>query len=129
MERHASNDATGARETPFHAGPGETMDIGKRLSLVDWQKLSEDLDNVGYAVLPALLARSHCEMVRDLFDEADLFRSQIVMERYNFGQGEYKYFNYPLPDAVSELRILIYPHLVPVANRWHAAMKIGYSFP
>jgi uncharacterized protein len=105
------------------------MDIGKRLSLVDWQKLSEDLDNVGYAVLPALLARSHCEMVRDLFDEADLFRSRIVMERYNFGQGEYKYFNYPLPDAVSELRTLIYPHLVPVANRWHAAMKIGSRFP
>ena len=58
-----------------------------------------------------------------------LYRSRIVMARHGFGQGEYKYFAYPLPDIVGALRTALYPHLVPVANRWNAAMGIDTRYP
>jgi hypothetical protein len=51
------------------------------------------------------------------------------MGRHGFGRGEYKYFRYPLPALVQTLRTALYPHLVPVANRWHAAMGIERRFP
>jgi hypothetical protein len=51
------------------------------------------------------------------------------MERYAFGRGEYKYFRYPLPDVVGRLRQSLYPHLAPIANRWHDAMRIAERFP
>jgi hypothetical protein len=129
MVRHSSDVGAQERDSQLQISPSETADVIEKLALVDWQKMSEDLDGLGYAVLPTLLAKQHCEAVCDLYDEPDLFRSRIVMERYNFGQGEYKYFDYPLPDLVSDLRTAIYPHLVPVANRWHEAMHIASRFP
>jgi hypothetical protein len=50
------------------------------------------------------------------------------MERHGFGRGEYKYFNYPLPDLVAALRTAIYPQLVPIANRWNKAMDIDVRY-
>jgi hypothetical protein len=58
-----------------------------------------------------------------------MFRSTIVMARHNFGRGEYRYFNYPLPDPVAALRATLYARLVPIANRWHAAMRMEGDFP
>ena len=112
-----------------HVSTHVTADVGEKLVLVDWEKMSEGLDNFGYAILPKLLTRPQCDTVRDLYDTTDLFRSRIVMERYNFGLGEYKYFDYPLPDLVQDLRTAIYPNLVPIANRWHEAMHIESRFP
>jgi hypothetical protein len=51
------------------------------------------------------------------------------MDRHGFGRGEYKYFGYPLPDIIAELRTWIYPHLVPIANCWNAAMGIDVRYP
>ena len=59
----------------------------------------------------------------------DIFRSRIVMGRHGFGRGEYKYFNYPLPGIISKLRALMYPYLVPIANRWNTAMSIDVRYP
>src|SRR5262249_16343097 len=59
----------------------------------------------------------------------ETFRSTVVMQRHNFGRGEYRYFNYPLPVIIASLRTLIYPRLVPIANRWNRAMGIEVQFP
>jgi len=34
-----------------------------------------------------------------------------------------------LPDVLTNLRTAIYPHLVPIANRWNAAMGIAVRYP
>jgi hypothetical protein len=64
-----------------------------------------------------------------LYQVDEMFRSRVVMGAHGFGRGEYKYFTYPLPDIVASLRTSIYPHLVPVANRWNHAMGIDVRFP
>jgi hypothetical protein len=83
----------------------------------------------GYAVLPSLLTHAQCNETAAYFFQDERFRSRIVMERYAFGRGEYKYFSYPLPDVVGRLRQSLYPHLAPIANRWHSVMHIEERFP
>jgi hypothetical protein len=100
-----------------------------RVGGIDWARAGSDLDEQGWAVLPQLLRAEECEAVAALYDEERLFRSRIVMARHGFGQGEYKYFAYPLPPLVAELRQSLYPHLAPIANRWHEAMALPVRFP
>ena len=51
------------------------------------------------------------------------------MARHGFGKGEYKYFAYPLPDLVDELRRAFYAPLADISNRWNAALRIDVRFP
>ncbi len=100
-----------------------------RIADTDWQDVEDDLDRDGYAVLPGLLTQAQCEELAAGYGDETRFRSRIVMERYAFGRGEYKYFSYPLPDIVASLRQSLYPRLAPIANRWHAAMRLEARFP
>jgi hypothetical protein len=72
----------------------------------------------GYVRLPALLSRSECQEIRALYDRPALFRSRVEMRRFRFGQGEYQYFGYPLPEPIAGLRRELYERLAPVANQW-----------
>jgi hypothetical protein len=100
-----------------------------RVDRTDWARAERDLDALGWAVLPNLLRPEECADVAALYDQEHLFRSRIVMARHGFGQGEYEYFAYPLPPLVAELREALYPHLAPIANRWHEAMRLPVRFP
>jgi hypothetical protein len=95
----------------------------------DWKNVARDLDAQGSALLEHLLSAEECRAISALYPQDDLFRSRVVMGRHGFGRGEYKYFNYPLPDRLAELRAAIYPHLVPIANRWNSAMGIEIQYP
>jgi hypothetical protein len=92
-------------------------------------ELKRHLDANGWAVLPAVLDARQCRALADLYDGEGPFRSHIVMARHGFGQGEYRYFDYPLPDLVSQLRTELYAHLAPVANDWNAAMGVAVRYP
>jgi uncharacterized protein len=96
---------------------------------IDWRAASADLDAQGWAVLPKLLAAQQCDAIADLYDKDKGFRSHVVMARHGFGRGEYKYFAYPLPALTEGLRTALYPHLAPIANRWHATMGMDVRFP
>jgi hypothetical protein len=96
---------------------------------VDWSAVSADLDAQGWAVSPKLLPASACDTVAGLYDDDAAFRSHVVMARHGFGRGEYKYFAYPLPPFVENLRTSLYPHLAPLANRWHERMGMDVRFP
>lgn len=103
--------------------------LAESVSAVDWRRTAENLDRDGFALLGRLLTHAECDELADLYDADDPFRSRIVMSRHNFGSGEYKYFRYPLPALVGDLRGALYPQLAPVANRWNEAMRLAARFP
>src|SRR3989442_1398588 len=94
------------------------IDRGSFRDGIDWQPALSHLDERGFAVIPSVLIKKTCDEIIAIYADDRRFRSRIEMSRYAFGQGEYKYFNYPLPRIVEQLRSFIYPHLVPLANEW-----------
>jgi hypothetical protein len=100
-----------------------------RLAATDWQQIADALDARGFATVPDLLAPAECAALAALYDREVAFRSRVVMQRHAFGRGEYKYFRYPLPEPVADLRAAAYPYLAPIANRWRAALGSDSAFP
>ncbi|WP_029936790.1 2OG-Fe(II) oxygenase [Sphingomonas sp. UNC305MFCol5.2] len=96
---------------------------------IDWTAAAEALDTNGWAVLPRLLDPTACDRLAALYDAPEHFRSHVIMARHGFGRGEYRYFAYPLPDPVQDLRTRLYPPLAGIANRWHARMGLERRFP
>jgi uncharacterized protein len=119
-------DAFVAQPSPLGAVP---PGLASRVASLDWSRVESDVDAHGCAVIERLLAAAECDHLRNLYAHDALFRSRVVMARHGFGRGEYKYFSYPLPDAIANLRSALYTALVPLANRWHAAMNITTRFP
>jgi hypothetical protein len=103
--------------------------IGERIASLDWSTLATELDAHGCAVSGAILSGDECAALAHAYEAADLFRSRIVMARHGFGRGEYKYFAYPLPDMVAELRTALYPPLAMIANRWNDQMGLATRYP
>lgn len=96
---------------------------------IEWKQVRENLDANGFAVIPSLLTPLECARLKDLYADEKLFRATINMERYRFGKGEYKYFNYPLPAMLVDLRQNLYRGLVPVANEWMERLNIDRRYP
>ncbi len=103
--------------------------IPDRVDTIDWPRVEADLDSDGWARIPALLSPSESRAVAELYSNDAIFRSRVVMSRHGFGRGEYKYFAYPLPETVQQLRAALYPRLRDVANRWNEAMGLEPRFP
>ena len=102
---------------------------GSRLDRYDWAGLEAGLDANGSVVLPELLTEAQCAAVAGMYPQDALFRSHVVMARHGFGKGEYKYFNYPLPDLVGRLRAALYPRLRGLANAWNERMGLQMRYP
>lgn len=100
-----------------------------RMEKIDWAGISAELDAQGWAVFPQLLTASECDGIAGLYGEGAAFRSHVIMARHGFGQGEYRYFSYPLPDLIQRLRTALYSRLSPIANRWNERMGIDVRFP
>ena len=109
--------------------PETPSDIAGRIDAIDWAQASHDLDAQGCAVLKALLSPEECGALAALYPDDTRFRSRVVMGRHGFGRGEYKYFSYPLPAVIAEMRPLLYARLSDVANRWNEAMGIDIRYP
>lgn len=103
--------------------------FSQRLEKVDWPNVKESLHDKGYALIPNLMPERECDVLIESYNEHALYRNTISMERYRFGKGEYKYFNYPLPAIIQEVRETIYPRLAPIANRWMEVLKRKDRFP
>lgn len=104
-------------------------EITARIRDLNWDGVSKELDARGSAVVEHLLSPEECRELAELYSNDALFRSRVVMSRHGFGRGEYKYFKYPLPKLIGELRTTVYPQLAPIANRWNEAMGINVRFP
>ena len=103
--------------------------IEDRVAAIDWDRVSNDLDAEGHAVIRSVVSAAESEELSALYPADRLFRSRVVMERHRFGRGEYKYFNYPLPAVVEGLRTTVYPQLVPIANRWNELLGVDARYP
>jgi hypothetical protein len=111
------------------AAPALATPVAPRLAAIDWPAIEADLNARGSAIIPNLLSREECDEIAGLYGHEAGFRSRVVMARHGFGQGEYRYFAYPLPGLVAELRAGLYPRLAPLANRWNQAMGIEVRYP
>ena len=96
---------------------------------IDWQRVADELDSCGAALLPALLDSTECATLVAHYEDAAAFRSRVVMARHGYGRGEYQYFRYPLPARIASLRAQLYTPLVPIANRWYERMNLAPRFP
>jgi uncharacterized protein len=108
------------------APAGKTAQLIRAL---DWSRVARDLDAGGNAVLEQLLSPEECRSLVALYPADRGFRSRVVMARHGFGRGEYKYFDYPLPGIIQELRTELYPRLAPIADRWNEAMGSEVRYP
>ena len=100
-----------------------------RIAAIDWATIAGELDAQGCAPIEQLIAPAECRALAALYDDDAPFRSRVVMASHGFGRGEYKYFAYPLPALISELRTQLYPHLAPIANRWSEALGHDVRYP
>ena len=96
---------------------------------LNWHKVAGQVNDNGYAVLDNILVEEECDNLKQLYDDPAMYRKTITMERYRFGLGEYKYFSYPLPGIIEQLRQEIYPKLAPIANSWMKVLNIQKRFP
>jgi uncharacterized protein len=98
-----------------------------RVEATDWDTVRADLDNLGCAVTGPLLSPAESAEIAALYGDDSRFRSTVNMSRHRFGEGEYRYFAEPFPDAVTELKQALYPRLLPIARDWWT--KLGREAP
>jgi Uncharacterized protein conserved in bacteria len=101
----------------------------RRFQNIDWHRIATELDIQGWALMPHLMEADECDDMASMYEKDAGFRSRVVMARHGFGQGEYRYFAYPLPALIHHLRTTLYAHLAPIANQWHERMRIDTRFP
>jgi hypothetical protein len=116
---------TAARRLARPSVPG----VAQRIAMLDWPRLEADLDAHACAIARSLLTPYECRALVETYAVEGRFRRRIAMAQHGFGQGEYKYFAYPLPDVITELRTALYPRLVGVANRWNESMGTPVRYP
>jgi hypothetical protein len=109
--------------------PPREKGIAERIDAIDWTEAERHLDGHGFSTIERILTADECRAIAGLYDDEGAFRSRVVMARHGFGRGEYKYFRYPLPGLVAELRAALYPRLAPIANRWNQAMRLEVRYP
>jgi hypothetical protein len=107
----------------------KTPSIPDRIAALDWDAMTTDMDKYGATIVKSVLNPEECGTLASMYERDDIFRSTVVMARHGFGRGEYKYWSYPLPKIVNDLRTSLYSPLAAVANRWNMSMKIDVNYP
>lgn len=105
------------------------QNIHSKIASLNWDSITESMHENGFVIIPNVLDNEQCEDLKFDYDNPNLYRKTVVMERYRFGLGEYKYFNYPLPDLIETIRTTIYPKLAPIANMWMKVLNVATIFP
>jgi hypothetical protein len=103
--------------------------IADRLARIDWSEVGEQLRERGHAVVKGVMPPARCRGIAAMYGDDRRFRSTVSMERHAFGAGEYRYFGYPLPADVQELRTGLYRRLAPIANEWMTRLRRETRYP
>lgn len=106
------------------------MNVRERVENLEWNSISDRLDTQGFSLTEPILTQAECRSLAEMYDgPQELFRSTIDLARYNFGAGQYRYFNYPLPQLVQQMRESFYPRLAAIANLWAQRFRNDLSWP
>ena len=110
--------------------PASSTQLGRWeecVSATDWDSVRADLDAYGCGLTGPLLTPDEAAQIAALYDDDSRFRSTINMGRHRFGEGEYRYFAEPFPEAVTGLKHALYPRLLPIARDWWT--RLGRETP
>jgi hypothetical protein len=105
------------------------LNIQSKIASQNWENITESMHENGFTILANILSNKECEALKMNYSDPNLYRKTVVMERYRFGLGEYKYFNYPIPDLIQNIRTSIYSKLAQIANSWMKVLNINTVFP
>jgi hypothetical protein len=109
--------------------PTSETHIQERIDANDWSSITAHLDAQGWAIINNVLDADQCQFIAGLYDDDNRFRSHVFMAKHGFGKGEYRYFSYPLPRIITDLRSTLYTRLAALANRWNETMGLGVRYP
>jgi hypothetical protein len=101
----------------------------EKLNRINWQNIAGNLNQNGYACLKQIIPETLCDRFIADYENEELYRKTVIMERYRFGLGEYKYFKYPLSNNLEDVRKLFYEGLAPIANSWCKALRLPNTYP
>jgi uncharacterized protein len=107
--------------------PGPAIRWRDRVQAADWPRIQADLNSDGCAPTGPLLSADEAAGIAALYGDDSRFRSTVSMGRHRFGEGEYRYFAEPFPEAVIALKQALYPRLLPIARDWWT--KLGRPAP
>ena len=105
------------------------MSLAQKIAEIDWHSVGENLDCAGFAKVDRLISPEQCQGLNNLYENDDAFRATIDMQRFGFGSGQYRYFCYPLPPIIEQIRQGFYQHLAPIANRWYQCLNSSQQWP
>lgn len=105
------------------------MELQQRIEQIDWAQVTESMHAKGYASIPNILSADECDELVTQYSNEIGYRKTIVMENHGYGLGQYKYYSYPLPGVVQQLREAVYPNIAPVGNKWMEVLGIDKQFP
>jgi uncharacterized protein len=100
-----------------------------RVAAVNWETVRADLDAFGAALTGPLLSPDESAQIAALHSCEQRFRSTVNMARHRFGEGEYRYFAEPFPEAVVALKHALYPRLLPIAREWWTRLRRETPWP
>ncbi|MTI32092.1 2OG-Fe(II) oxygenase [Xanthovirga aplysinae] len=104
------------------------LDIKQKIAQINWQQVREDMNDKGFTWISEFLTHESCEELVHHYNYPLAYRKTVIMERHRFGLGEYKYFNYPLPNFIQTIREEVYPRIAPIANSWMKVLNINKQF-
>jgi len=129
LRARGQEDAEMEEEAPADLAAVDVGSLTERIASLDLGRLRSGLDSVGYASAGRLLDATACQALAALFEEEEHFRKEVAMARHAYGEGHYRYFGYPLPALVAEMREAVYRLLLPVARDWTKALKSDAVYP
>jgi hypothetical protein len=101
----------------------------ERVQASDWHQIRGELDALGCALTGPLLTTEEAAELAALYPHDEHFRSTIDMARLRFGEGQYKYFADPVPEAIQGLKTALYPRLLTVARDWWSTLGRAAPWP
>jgi hypothetical protein len=93
------------------------QNIQSKIASLNWESITESMHENGFTIIPNVLNNEQCEDLKFDYDNPNLYRKTVVMERYR------------LPDLIQNIRSSIYPKLAPIANAWMKVLNINIVFP